>query len=271
MRREVSTLHSGERLLRVQPIQAWYEAAEVRSSFYHILWMGKSGDKNMRQLQVLPPGSTPHLPPAGQCPAGYLVSFPEEMLTITGCRHFYPFVPTPGYQERKPVSATYTLSENGMLIERVILSLSREHDGFHNGDMLITGLMKVLFVSISRLFRQPETQVPENDDHRLFQRFMKLVDECGPPRKAMQDYAVALSVKKDVLNDTLRKVSGYPASHHIYEKTIRLAKHAAISSGASMKEVAYGLGFKDMAHFSKFFRNKTGMTFSEYKRAYQMM
>ncbi|WP_439584838.1 helix-turn-helix domain-containing protein [Dyadobacter bucti] len=267
---EVSSLHAGASLLQVQQVQTWAEFPENRATSYRILWTVNSRDKNMRQLFVLPPGSAPN-PTFGQNCGGYSVSFPEEMLLLTGCRHFYPFASSPGYQPGQPISATSTLAKNSIAIERLIINLSRECRNFHSGDMLVPGLLKVLLVSISRLFQQPEAPAPESDDNRLFQRFMKLVSECGTDRKGIQEYAAALSVKTDVLTETVRKVSGHPASHHIYEQTIRAAKQAAISSHASMKEVAYGLGFRDMAHFSKFFRNKAGMTFSEYKRAYQIM
>jgi len=42
----------------------------------------------------------------------------------------------------------------------------------------------------------------------------------------------------------------------------RKAKH----SGSGMKEIAYYPGFEDMAHFSKFFKNKSGMNFTDFKR-----
>jgi AraC-like DNA-binding protein len=33
-----------------------------------------------------------------------------------------------------------------------------------------------------------------------------------------------------------------------------------------MKEIAYHLGFSDSAHFSKFFKNTTGMNFTDFKK-----
>lgn len=271
MSRKNSLVHSGARLLRVQPMRGNNGFAEIRTSAYRILWMANSWDQNLRQLIILPPGTPPNLAFDCNC-SGYAVYFPEELLLMTGCQHFYPFASPPAYHANQPISITSTLARNGIAIERMVIHLARECQSFHeNGDMLVPGLLKVLLISISRLFQQSEQAEPDCDDYRLFQRFMRLIGENGKDRKGIQDYARALSVKKDVLTETVRKVSGHPASHHIYEQIIRVAKQAAISSGSSMKEVAYGLGFRDMAHFSKFFRNKTGMTFSDYKRAYQIL
>jgi AraC-like DNA-binding protein len=33
-----------------------------------------------------------------------------------------------------------------------------------------------------------------------------------------------------------------------------------------MKEIAYNLGFDNLAHFSKFLRNNCGMNFTDYKK-----
>jgi len=38
-------------------------------------------------------------------------------------------------------------------------------------------------------------------------------------------------------------------------------------SGGSLKEVAYYLGFDDTSHFSKFFKNKSGINFTDFKKA----
>lgn len=263
-----STLHSGARLLGVQPVQSPEDLGQGSDASFRILWLNAPWDQSLRQLYILPPRSSIDLV-FSQNQTGYLISFPEEMLLMSGCRHYYPFAavqPALG-NDAKPVSI-----RDGMAIERVIVNLSRECQcARHAADMLIPGLLKVLVISIARLYPQPEPTVSESDDTRLFQRFIRLVSDHRSGRRTVHDYARALSVKPDVLTDCVRKVSGYPASHHIYEHIINVAKHAAISSGASMKEVAYNLGFSDMAHFSKFFRSKAGMTFSNYKRAYQIL
>ncbi|HLA57121.1 MAG TPA: hypothetical protein VK622_00090 [Puia sp.] len=37
-------------------------------------------------------------------------------------------------------------------------------------------------------------------------------------------------------------------------------------SGAGMKEIAYDLGFLDIAHFSRFFKTFAGANFSDFKK-----
>jgi AraC family transcriptional activator of pobA len=44
------------------------------------------------------------------------------------------------------------------------------------------------------------------------------------------------------------------------------AKRQAIHANVSMKEIAYLLGFEDHSHFSKYFKNNSGMNFSSFKK-----
>jgi len=44
------------------------------------------------------------------------------------------------------------------------------------------------------------------------------------------------------------------------------AKRLALYSQVSMKEIAYGLGFDNLAHFSKYFKTNSGSNFTDFKR-----
>jgi AraC-like DNA-binding protein len=44
------------------------------------------------------------------------------------------------------------------------------------------------------------------------------------------------------------------------------AKRKAVFGGYSMKEAAYDLGFYDPSHFSKYFKNSSGVNFTDFKR-----
>ena len=68
------------------------------------------------------------------------------------------------------------------------------------------------------------------------------------------------------LNRTVKKMTGLTASYHIQQQIILEAKRQAIHSNVSMKEIAYFLGFDNLAHFSKFFKNNSGMSFSTFKK-----
>jgi YesN/AraC family two-component response regulator len=82
----------------------------------------------------------------------------------------------------------------------------------------------------------------------------------------VSDYAGRLSVTPNYLNEIIKKTTGFSAGHHIRQRIVLEAKRQATYSGRCMKEIAYFLGFCDMAHFSKLFKNTTGMNFSYFKK-----
>ena len=58
--------------------------------------------------------------------------------------------------------------------------------------------------------------------------------------------------------------AGKSASEIIYNQLIMEAKRL-LRTGISVKETAYALQFDDPGHFSKFFKNKTGSSPSDFK------
>jgi AraC-like DNA-binding protein len=67
------------------------------------------------------------------------------------------------------------------------------------------------------------------------------------------------------MSDTLRKETGKNAQDHIYYFLIDKAKTKLLNTQESVSQIAYSLGFNYPNHFSKVFRNKTGMSPIEYR------
>lgn len=101
---------------------------------------------------------------------------------------------------------------------------------------------------------------------RLVKKFMQLVEEHYRTKRRVSEYADLMLVTPNYLNETIKKITGNTAGHHIRERVVLEAKRQAAYSDDSMKEVAWNLGFSDIAHFSKFFKKITGNNFTDYKK-----
>jgi AraC family transcriptional regulator, transcriptional activator of pobA len=84
--------------------------------------------------------------------------------------------------------------------------------------------------------------------------------------RRVTDYASVLDITPNYLNEIVKRVSGDTVSGHIRRRIVLEAKRKAIHDHSSMKEIAFCLGFKDIAHFSKFFKLVHGKNFSAFKR-----
>jgi len=132
--------------------------------------------------------------------------------------------------------------------------------------VLLQGLLNVfpLYISHNREESNPDTSATRENE--LVRNFMRLLKKNFIRNKMVSDYASDLCVTPNYLNRTIKKATGHTASHHIQQKIMLEAKKQALHSSVSMKEIAYNLGFDNIAHFSKFFKLNCGMNFTEFKK-----
>lgn len=129
---------------------------------------------------------------------------------------------------------------------------------------LVKSLFRALVLYLSRKQRAKDCPGTLTRDTDLVRQFMHLLRKNVQHKKRVSDYARDLYVTPGYLNQVIKKVSGYTASHHIQQYIILQAKRQALHGKASMKEVAYDLGFSDVSHFSKFFKNNSGANFTHF-------
>jgi AraC family transcriptional activator of pobA len=125
---------------------------------------------------------------------------------------------------------------------------------------------KILLIYITRQLEGSFNTERQTRNVEIVTRFMALLEKNYKTQKMVSDYASMLCVTPNYLNEIIKKTTGHSAGHQIRQRIALEAKRQARYSGNCMKEVAYFLGFVDMAHFSKFFKKATGVNFSEFKR-----
>lgn len=84
----------------------------------------------------------------------------------------------------------------------------------------------------------------------------------------VEKLASELSVSSAYLSDMLRNITGRNTQQHIHEKLIEKAKEILTTTGLTVSEIAYQLGFEYPQSFSKLFKNKTGLTPLEFRASF---
>lgn len=74
-----------------------------------------------------------------------------------------------------------------------------------------------------------------------------------------------LHLSTNYFGDLIKKETGISAQEYIQAKVINVAKARVFDAGKSISEVAYELGFKYPQHFTRLFKQKTGITPNEYR------
>jgi len=108
----------------------------------------------------------------------------------------------------------------------------------------------------------------QNASERISSLFIELLERQFPLESLNQklnlrtpkDYADRLAVHVNHLNKVLKEVTGNTTTQLISSRVAQEAKILLKQTNWNIAEIAYTLGFDDLAHFSNFFKKQTSFT-----------
>lgn len=133
----------------------------------------------------------------------------------------------------------------------------------HNFSLVIYELINVFYHHNQELKSKPTRK------QDITRRFMKLLIKHYKEERSVQFYAGQLAITPRYLTQTVKEVAGKTAGDLIDEMVITEAMILLNDLVYSIGQVAVLLQFSDQFFFSKFFKNKTGLTPSEYRKSKQ--
>lgn len=109
--------------------------------------------------------------------------------------------------------------------------------------------------------------VTQNASARIISLFIELLERQFPIESPAQqlglrsakEYAERLSVHVNHLNKVLRENTGKTTTEVISGRILQEAKILLRQTDWNISEIAYSLGFEEVAHFSNFFKKQTAM------------
>lgn len=90
--------------------------------------------------------------------------------------------------------------------------------------------------------------------------------EKGLP--TVQYISDALNISPNYLSGLLKVLTGQSTQQHIHDKLIEKAKEKLSTTGLSVSEIAYELGFEHPQSFSKLFKTKTNVSPLEFRQSF---
>jgi AraC family transcriptional regulator, transcriptional activator of pobA len=126
-------------------------------------------------------------------------------------------------------------------------------------------LLSLLFKckGVSDSFSHSDIKPSKKQD--LVFKFKNLVNNCYLTHKQVSAYAEKLFVSANMLNQTVKELTGKTAKEVIAEKIMQEAKKQLRYSTDDVSEIAFYLGFEEPTHFIRFFKSQTGQTPREYR------
>jgi AraC family transcriptional regulator, transcriptional activator of pobA len=141
-------------------------------------------------------------------------------------------------------------------------------------DVIIAQLELLLTYADRFYHRQFITRKMAN--HKILTRLENLLAEYfdsdslvkkGLP--TVQNIAQSLHVSPNYLSELLNVLTGQSTQQHIHDKLIEKAKEKLSTTGLTVSEIAYELGFEHPQSFSKLFRTKTSVSPLEFRQSFK--
>lgn len=140
----------------------------------------------------------------------------------------------------------------------------------HLQDEMLRVLLKRFIILCTRIAEDRQGVVRENSfQFETIRKFHVLVDTYFKEKKQVQEYADMLNKSPKTLANILSSYHQPSAIRIIHNRIQAEAERLLLYTTKSSKEIALLLGFEDQATFSRFFRNATGLSATEYRRQYK--
>ncbi len=237
------------------------------------LGYGKSVyDYEEGSLVFFSPGQVvrPHNTNGFHKPMGYALAFHPDILFRTSLgKRFADFT----FFQYSSSEALHLSDEERKTVLECFANIKREIShpiDKHTKNMIVSNLELLLNYCVRFYDRQFITR--EKLNAGILVRFEKLLYdyfqsdlplELGLP--TVNYCAERLFLSPNYFGDLIKKETGISAQEHIHNKIIEVSKLKFYEDSKTLSTIAMELGFKTSQHFSKLFKQKTGMTPLEYR------
>lgn len=175
----------------------------------------------------------------------------------------YPF-----FQPEQPPVLNLTVTEAAQ-IAALFTKIKEEYDRRKtlNDDLLARLYLNVLLIEIERIYhhKRENMQAEQPRRQQLVARFRQLTEKNFLVKRKVTDYARLLYVTPHYLNDTVKALTGQPASYYIQQQCLLEAKARLVQTDMQIAAIAAELNFSDVSYFCRFFRKHTGQSPAKYR------
>ncbi|WP_261512232.1 AraC family transcriptional regulator [Chryseobacterium paludis] len=201
----------------------------------------------------------------------------HRYLKHENCKGWFVFI------ETALIPKTYLEIYNTYLNSNQVASITRDSDlfsfipvfdsilknpeaPFQNN--LISSLSDSLTGLIIRVFieNRHSEKIIAGQKYKTVLQFKQLIQTHYKQLKQVKEYASELHITPLYLNEVVKEITGFAASHWIQQEIIIESQRLLYYTNLDIKQIAFELGYEDYAYFSRFFKNKTGFTASQFRK-----
>jgi AraC-like DNA-binding protein len=148
------------------------------------------------------------------------------------------------------------------LFEGIIAELTQDRRASR---MVVSAYMRLIITAAWRLAGAKINDTPRAGPVPILQHFRQAVEIGFRNHRSIQDYASELGISSDRLHAICRRTLDRSPIELVHDRMVQEAKLRLERSARSVQEISDGLGFRDPANFSHFFKRKAGISPMKYR------
>ena len=134
---------------------------------------------------------------------------------------------------------------------------------------IIRSELQILIARLFRIKSKEENTLHSHKHLASFIKFQRMVEQNATNKHRVQEYAQQLGVSTKSLNKITQTTIHKSAKEFLDEVHLKQIKRLLINSKASIKEIAYQVGFDEPSNFYKFFKRHTKQTPEQFRSELQ--
>jgi len=161
-----------------------------------------------------------------------------------------------------------TTETMGSIFKTMSNSLKRSLFPYKN-EVLQNCLSIMFYITIADVMERKENAIKAMPTRKeeIFSRFIDMVEKHYKEERQINYYASEMCVTPKYLSTVVHEVSGRYAREYISDFVMNEAKRLLYNSVCSVKEICVELHFDNPSFFGKYFKQHTGMTPLDFRKA----
>jgi AraC family transcriptional activator of pobA len=139
--------------------------------------------------------------------------------------------------------------------------------GYQDHELMLKWLLRMSLMTLKRQSQHRHAEdAASGSTVQTVSRFKDLLEEHYLEHWSVQQYAEALHTSVSSLNRLCQTTLGSTTKNVIQDRLLLEAKRLLLYTGDSLETIAYHLGFKDPAYFSRFFKRLESVGPRDYRK-----
>ncbi|MDQ0256737.1 AraC-like DNA-binding protein [Evansella vedderi] len=129
-------------------------------------------------------------------------------------------------------------------------------------------LLQVLII-VNQLVKEARLEIPDKKEAKTEQaeKIASYIQLNYMKKLTLDFIAEELNVSKSYLSHVFKEITGFTVMEYLMKCRLTQVKYLLeMEPDKPLKDIAYECGFESVAHFSRYFREKVGVTAKEYRR-----